>query len=308
MLEKYPINPQELPPEIWNAVYSETDPPVNKYIYRYESLAGHVPLRSTSKLLAQEPPSAGSSHESMMMQLVLQGQQQQLSNSSWYHNSDWCGWSWDDSWHSRRQSPPKKVLAIEDGPAPEQTAPDVLQSPKVSMFKPRSRVASSPPEPQDSHAGKPLTDTSVENSTLMDVDTNGELHNTNRLDSEDIEEAAYQRLLNHKKGKGKKKSDGATMKRPAAAGAKVKTELTKKTAKVKEKQTKNTECLGKVININYKMSWSKKEATDKNTFASRHYCRARTLLKAKGANPDDINATLKDISFKARTLWEKHNA
>ena len=33
----------------------------------------------------------------------------------------------------------------------------------------------------------------------------------------------------------------------------------------------------------------------------------RKAFEETGDNPDDINATLKDISFKARTLWEKHN-
>ena len=49
--DKHTDNPQDLPAEILKLVYDPNDPPVQRYIYNFEHLSEHVPLRIHSKLL-----------------------------------------------------------------------------------------------------------------------------------------------------------------------------------------------------------------------------------------------------------------
>ena len=59
-LEHYPETPDKLDQRVYDYAYDADDPPVSRYIERYEMMGRHIPLRSNSKLLAQEARAASS--------------------------------------------------------------------------------------------------------------------------------------------------------------------------------------------------------------------------------------------------------
>ena len=108
-----------------------------------------------------------------------------------------------------------------------------------------------------------------------------------RKSSEEIEEAAYKALL---KAKASKKAAKNALKRPAAV------------------LKKPVGPDGYVLKITYKIAWEEgDEERSKNVFECRHYGRAKTELKNKfpKAKPEDVQATLRDVTARARALYLK---
>ena len=108
-----------------------------------------------------------------------------------------------------------------------------------------------------------------------------------RKSSEEIEEAAYKALL---KAKASKKAAKNALKRPAYV------------------LKKPVGPDGSVLKITYKIAWEEgDEERSKNVFECRHYGRAKTELKNKfpKAKPEDVQATLRDVTARARALYLK---
>ena len=131
-----------------------------------------------------------------------------------------------------------------------------------------------------------------------------------RRSSEEIEEKMYNALMG-KQSRSKRNGPaaappaaGAIRKRPAAAAGKGGVGAAGgggKHASVK--------ALGKVIKIQYKVTWSKKEGDDKrtrNVYTCKQYDRAkRELKKMKSVSPEDFKATLRHVMQKAGEMWDK---
>ncbi len=115
--------------------------------------------------------------------------------------------------------------------------------------------------------------------------------------SEDIEEAAFQRLLerkDHKKEITKeKRRQAAVKKKPASAS--VKTEPPSKAD-------------GKLVPIDLHITWERKRDAkrSRNAYCSSWYKKADKLLKRKGAPIHDTKATLSSILKKAGGVWDNH--
>ena len=156
-IDKYPEQPSQLPPDVYKAVYQQS-PPEAKFIHRYESLASHVPLRKSSRLLQQPETTQsvqlalpGPSHaQPHQLMYGWYGQSPWQSSPSWGHNN----W-WDDSYHYRNQKKPKLAIcdrepshdAICDGEAGQASSPAAevaTQSSADLDASPRSNLSTSP--------------------------------------------------------------------------------------------------------------------------------------------------------------------
>ena len=155
-----------------------------------------------------------------------------------------------------------------------------------------------------------------------------------RRSSQDIEDEAYMALVLRKKrlykktkvgdakgytggtkvvktnvkaSKTKVKDEGGGKK---ASKAKVKHEGGGKTAsKTKvEKCETGVKVEGEITQIpDFDIEYPQDEKSNKNTFSSRWYCRAKAKLRNMDVDPVDVKATLKDVLARARHVWEQNN-
>ncbi len=293
---QYPADPKDLPKEIYDRVYQE-EPPVPKYIFRYEALGHHVPLRKSSKLLRDAASD---------LQVVPW---KQAPSSSWWRNSSYSNeseWSWDDSCYDTR--PTRKQLAIEDRRyAFEDRSP--LASPSESPLQclaPRIRtqhvITSGAVDEKSKEKEEP------EPSSEENHEEGGPIRSPKKRPmSEDIEEAAFQRLLkrqDHKKeARKEKKCQAAAKKRPASASVKTEASASVKTEPPSKKY-------GKVIPIVLHITWEKKRDAKRtrNAYTSSWYKKAEKILNNKGTIIPDKKATLSSILKKAGGVWDNHKA
>ena len=320
--DKYPDSPSALPQDVFNAAYDTTDPPIHRHVHRYETLARHVPLRKSSKLLRPvvSQPFAETDPQQMMatmLNMVRAGRLPigatdtnipitYLQHGDYTRNGSGRGAAtWDDTWHERRSTPALCAAPAEslDASSPRCTFPDSASASAAALqFKPVPRHSAildgavggtAEPSPvvtaESLHAERACAAALPgETTTVKFGDGNAHAPTQVRATSEDIEDEAFNRLR-AKADKRKLDKQEAVKKRPVAA------------------VTMTPPPAGKVIKLDVAMKWDNKCTVNQNTFSCRYYGRAKTQLNAMGANPDDKKATLTHVSKLASDLWQKHN-
>jgi hypothetical protein len=323
--DKYPDSPSALPQDVFNAAYDSTDPPIHRHVHRYETLARHVPLRKSSKLLKPvAQPCVDTDPQQMMaamLNMVREGRlpigagamdanipitYMQHGNRT-PHDKGRGAATWDDTWHARRHVP---ALCAPPAELPASSPPhgsfhDSASAASAALqFKPVPRHAAildgavgdtAAPSPivaaETLHAKRECAAALPGEATTVqfgDANVHAPTPTEARVTSGDIEDEAFTRLR-AKADKRKQDAAVAAKKRPAAAVS-----MTPAPA-------------GKVIKLDVGMKWDKKCTLNQNAFSCRYYGRAKTQLKAMGANPDDMKVTLTHVSKLAIDLWQKHN-
>ena len=316
-IDKYPESPSELPGPLYKAAYDDQDPPVHRYISRYEPTSHHVPLRRTSKLLVgiEEPSqsprnrnskSAGSPSDADVV--TVNGVPIHIwsePRSSW--NS--TGYAWGhQSWGRRDSHVQFPALADyawnENSSSHAQSRDSTLGGGDSNLAKDAADPAaigagsshSKEPEPsattRESQISSRLGSVHVQSPPpALAAALNSRPALEDRLDSETIEEIAYQRLLNKKM-----RRPAAAFKRPAGINAEGDASGIVKKAKV-----------GTAKKIDYKVDWDVErgdEVRSRNAYTSLHYGRAKTYTKT--FSEKDRKATLSQVLLDAGRTWDKH--
>ena len=303
-VDRYPEKPAELDNTIWQAVYAN-DPPNAKFIYRYETLAVHVPLRKTSRLLNEPRVEPQLTTTPAFPWQAAYYNQQVVPWNSWQ-----AGYSpsatWDDSWHDRR---PKARLAIEDVRMAEFKPAE--SKPSSSSQKLPLSIMDASAESADQGA---LEDGIIDAPVTEGTDPSQAGKVLPRRSSADIEEAAFQCLIDKKNNKKTKKDiakqpkkDTAKQpqKKPAAATSSVKQpEVMKKPAAA----MKRPAAAMASADFEYNVDWVRGEHRDRRTFVSLHFHRVKNRMeKADIYDATAIMATCADVLARAGKLWDQHH-
>ena len=335
-IDKYPEHPSELPDSVYQLAYDANDPPIQRYMNKYDQLAQHVPLRRSSKLLFGQQPTAHTSAWTQSWQRQSGRSYAQLDDGSvleynpkWQNQTNRCDRDWEntsydyntpawrplDSWR-----PANNTLAIED----HRTNPPTDAGVQPDVFAPPRPSASLNPPPKST---TPAFLSSAVTRELGD----GKDTKTDRKSSEDIEDAAYKALINKQaaakakaSAKAKAKKDAKSKNDPKVASKAVKTVAMKKapTVTVTKKVATKTEVkeepglatpvvkkrpAGSTTSISdYVVKWdaASDASRDRHTFVSLHFGRARKLCT--GLGPQETKDVVRPISQAAGVVWDKH--
>ena len=368
-LDKYPEHPRDLPTDILTRAYSPNDPPIVRFVHRYESLAKHVPLRKSSKLLAgtdMRSASAGGGRQSMIEAVGAFVQQYNTRGNDddeipityntraikdrEYDTRRGQSWGDYDDWSRHRRGSPRMLTNGDDDVPdaqdfkPKRSGPPTRPCSSPSHSMPRSYTiespssyvhsdqgspdaaatydsaayaadtpAPAPAEPAPATPGAPAPDTPAPAPAV-------------RKSSADIEEEAFRRLVKKNVNAKEKQKENAALKAKAIKDAKnkppVRRRLTSKQANPLQPRTlakrpasdvqpesracRKVAVVGDVLALEYPMKWEDLDPTrNRNTFVSRHYGRAKTMLRHMGGvSADDMRATLSVVSYEAGKLYD----
>ena len=360
----YPTSPEELPKEVYESVYSELDPPVARYLYRYESLAKHIPLRRTSKLLALETHDARCT--TIAPYQACNSWQEPHYRAPSYAQSSWGGrnyqWGgsqydpWDDDEYYRSRS--RSFLAIEDRKAADADRKtdadfqaDRIAPQKASMLAPRPRLPkpgapaadtiaeATPPQTkrETAEADPPETEQEIVEAEPPKTEL-GKLEppkavpptapDGKRKASVDIEEVAFQALVEKKrvngakrrrlrgkqpvnKGKGRRGKPPTKKANAKGKGGKVKAELkvgkAKKELKVGKVKAELEVDETNVVKLDdFEYTYPEGEEATYNAFCCRYYDRAKRRLQKMDITPGQMKVTLTKVSARAGKLWKEN--
>ena len=308
----YPENPRDLPESIFNVAYDPLDPPIHRHVAGLDSVAKHVPLRKSSKLLhnpesstATQRPRSALAHAAHSLQsqwggyssgstdsivvngipIHVLGNVRQCDYQSWgsYGGGAHSGgsgsatqsWSWPGYSHHHHGD--------QSRPALKDNSPPTTVPPRVDTQ-----------DDADDHTAGAISGKSDDPLGLKD----------DRKSSGDIEEEAFQRLMN----RPSKRKAGDVQKKPAASPI-VKSPAKKKPAAAKAAARKVPRAgpPANATKCDYVVKWAPDKGDSersRNCFNSLHYGRAKSRFKH--LSTPKLNAVLQQVVQQAGAVWDKH--
>lgn len=318
-IDKYPENPQDLIKSIFEAAYDSADPPIQRYIPRFESLAQHVPLRRSSKLLQRECAPEDNLHSLLSRAISHRDSALHQRSGSGYCNDN-------SSWSEHRSLRGSWGQVVHHQQEPEAHIPQQVSSSQLNEFKPKT-LALVKTEKDDVEAAEADVTIKMEQSDktgkAMPVDSGAK--DDKRKASEDIEEAAYQALvLKSSKAKAKASAKAKAKAKIAKVAAEAPLETSKKPACVMKKRLLRKPAANKPTTVMKAsacpivrplMTYNPKflpaeKGLSRNTFASKHYHRVRRMImkdaKMNAASREEKFATTSYVLKVAGRVWEKN--
>lgn len=364
-IDKFPDQPRDLPKEVHDHAYP-TSPPIARHIHNFDAITRHIPLRKNSKLLQQcdshhqhgEPRNRNDILGAVVALLQQQGGGRttdddipitlfppRASRRRSSPDAPQRSLSYADEWWTPPDSTRKALTDSEPPSTRRYASPE--RSPTASpvdasSFKPVPRVKRTASEHhvsdepgdgddigKDHHTAAGSSDDVSGNATRTPVAVRDKLPT-----SEDIEEAAFNRLVGKAdtakakakaaqvaknkiiaEEKAKVKADAAAAKAAAAAKSQVRKRMRVKQPPMQVKACKvggrfaaaaQLECVFPIV---YTVAWEDGDSSRvRNTFTCKHYNRANTILKKiQPPVPTDVRkATLASVLAAAGAMYEKN--